>query len=60
MERNYVTVTLCIGVCTDPCVYIFYVTIQYNESIYNARMVSRRAESEAQAVARWKDGEARV
>ena len=28
--------------------------------IYNARIVSRRAESEAQAVARGKDGEARV
>jgi len=30
------------------------------KGIYNARMVSRRAESEAQAVARGKDGEAQV
>ena len=34
--------------------------MQYNISIYNARMVSLRAESEAWPVARGKDGEARV
>jgi len=35
-------------------------TIQYNKSIYNVRTVSRRAESEAQAVTMGEDGEARV
>jgi len=35
-------------------------TIRYNESIDSARLVSRRAESEARTIARGKDGEARV
>jgi len=35
-------------------------TIQYNESIDSARVVSRRAESEARTIARGKDGEAPV
>ena len=34
-------------------------TIQYNESIDSARVVSRRAESEVRTIARGKDGEAR-
>jgi len=40
--------------------YVLYDTIQHNKSIYNARMVSLRAESEARAVTRGRDGEARV
>ena len=31
---------------------VYHNTTQHNKSIYNARMVSQRAESEAQAVAR--------
>jgi len=39
---------------------IVYNTIQYNKSTYNVHIVSQRAESEARAVARGKDGEAWV